>query len=363
MSDPFNGPLHEMALTTPTGYWNDSCSIDELNYAIARGATGATSNPSIVLNVLKKELPRWLGRIQQVISENPSWSEIQVGWQIYEELAVAGANLMLPVFEREQHKRGRLSIQTDPALYRDSAGILAQSECFSSLTPNMQVKIPATNAGIAMVEEATYRGVNLNVTVSFTVPQVLAVGEAVERGLKRRAAEGLDTSSMSPVATLMVGRTDDWLKVLAKRDAIEINPEYLEWPGVICFKHAYALYQERGYHTLLLVAAYRNFYHWTEFIGGDVAMTIPHEWQVKFNESDTRVVPRMQIPVQEEIVDELYRKFPDFRRAYDVNGMTPAEFDTFGATVRTLRTFTSAWHDFIALIRDFMLPDPDIKHE
>ena len=111
----------------------------------------------------------------------------------------------------------------------------------------------------------------------------------------------------------------------------------------------------------MLSAAYRNFYHWTEFVGGDVSLTMPWEWQVKFNESGVRPVPRMDEPVQPEIVDALYNEFADFRRAYDEEGMTVEEFDTFGATVRTLRSFISAWHDFVAVIRDFMLPNPDMR--
>ena len=357
----YNGPLHEMTMTTPTRYWNDSCSVEELQYAIARGAIGATSNPVIVLSVLKKEMHLWRDRIKQVIEENPAWTETQVSWQVYQELAVNGSRLLLPVHEREQHQFGRLSIQTDPAFYRNSEAILRQAEYFHGLAPNMQVKVPATKAGIGMVEEATYRGVNLNITVSFSVPQVIVAAEAIERGLTRREAEGQDIARMSPVVTMMVGRNDDWMKVLAKLDHIDIDPEYLEWPGVACFKKAYRIFKARGYRARLLAAAYRNFYHWTEFVGGDVSLTMPWEWQVKFNESGVRPVPRMDEPVQPDIVDALYNEFADFRRAYDEEGMTVEEFDTFGATVRTLRSFISAWHDFVAVIRDFMLPNPDMR--
>lgn len=356
-----NGPLHEMTQTTPTSYWNDSCSVEELGYAIARGATGATSNPVIVLNVLNKEMHLWREPIQKVIADNPSWSETQVSWYVYQALAVNGARLLDGVFEREQHRSGRLSIQTDPALYPNSAAILEQAEYFASLAPNMQVKMPATSAGIGMIEEATYRGVNLNVTVSFTVPQVLAAAEAIERGLKRREAEGRPVATMAPVVTMMVGRNDDWMKVVAKRDAIDINPDYLEWCGVACFKKAYGIYQERGYRARLLAAAYRNFLHWTEFVGGDVVLTMPWEWQVKFNESGVRPVPRMHEPVNEDIVTALYTSIPDFRRAYDADGMSVPEFDSFGATVRTLRSFIEAWHGFVAVIRDIMLPNLDRK--
>lgn len=350
-----------MAATTPTQYWNDSCSVHELAYALERGATGATSNPIIVLNVLRQETDLWRDRIGQVIAENPTWPETQVAWQIYEELAVTGARMLEPLFEREHRRRGRLSIQTDPANYRDSEAILRQAERFHSLAPNLNIKLPATRAGIAMVEEATYRGISVNVTVSFTVPQVIAAAEAIERGLSRREAEGKDVLTMTPVATMMVGRLDDWLKVVAKNRGVEIDPEFLEWPGVACFKKAYAILTERGYRAHLLSAAYRNFYHWLEFVGGDVSLTMPYEWQVKFNGSDARPVERMSTPVDPAIVDALYAGFDDFRRAYDEDGMSVDAFDDFGSTARTLRSFIGGWHDFVAVIRDFMLPNPDLR--
>ena len=64
-------PLEKMTANFPTDYWNDSCSIKELTYAIERGAVGATTNPTIVHNVLKQEMNLWEDRIQQIITENP----------------------------------------------------------------------------------------------------------------------------------------------------------------------------------------------------------------------------------------------------------------------------------------------------
>jgi transaldolase len=361
MNQKFKSPLHQTVSTTVTDYWNDSCSVEELTYAIGHGAVGATTNPTIVLNVLKKEMHLWKERIYQIITENPQWSEVEITWQLIEEMAVKGASLLYPVFEREGGKKGRLSIQTNPALYRNAEAITRQAVHFNSLAPNMQVKIPVTKAGIQAIEEATYQGVNINATVSFTVPQAIAVAEAVERGLKRREAEGKDVQSMSPVCTIMIGRTDDWMKVVANRDQIILNPASLEWAGIACFKKAYAIYQERGYRTRLLAAAYRNHMHWSELIGGDVVLTIPYDWQLRFNASDIEVKERMADPVPDGIVDDLYSHIPDFHKAYDEDGMSVAEFDTYGATVRTLRSFISSYHDLQALIRDFMIPNPDGK--
>ena len=356
---PVMSPLQETVSTTATDYWNDSCSIEELTYAIANGAVGATSNPTIVGEVLQKELDVWAPRIAELLAATASATEDEIAWQVIEEMAVNAAKLLLPVFEREGGRKGRLSIQTNPKLYRDAVRITEQGLGFAKLAPNMQVKAPVTRAGVDALEALTAAGVEINATVCFTVPQALAVGEAVERGLRRREADGHDVSGASPVCTIMVGRLDDWLAVTAERDGVLLTPGSVNWAGVACIKRAAALYRERGYRTRLLSAAYRSHLHWSELIGGDIVMTIPYKWQVLFNASDIAVVPRFNDPVPEHIIEELYAKLPDFRRAYDAEGLLVEEFDTFGATVRTLRGFIGSYQDLVATIRDLMLPNPD----
>ena len=161
-------PLSETTQNFPTDYWNDSCSIEELTYAIERGAVGATSNPTIVLEVLKKEMHLWRQRILEIIAENPTGTEEQITWQLIEEMAVKGAELLLPVFERQQGKKGRLSIQTNPTFYRNAPAITVQAIHFDSLAPNMQIKVPVTRAGVAAIEEITYAGASINATVCFS---------------------------------------------------------------------------------------------------------------------------------------------------------------------------------------------------
>lgn len=357
----YKSPLHQTVSTTPTDYWNDSCATAELAYALEHGAVGATSNPAIVLEVLKKEMPEWKGRILDLVAQNPTWSEVEVTWKVIEEMAVKGANLLRPVFEKHHGKKGRLSLQTNPALYRNAQAMADQAAHFASLAPNMQVKLPATRAGIAAMEEATARGVSINATVCFSVPQALAVAEAVERGLKRREAQGKRIDDMAPVCTIMVGRLEDWLQVLVERDGIVANPSYISWAGVAVFKRAYPIFRERHYRARLLAAAYRHHLHWSELIGGDVVLTMPHVWQKRFNASAVEVKPRIDEPVPEAIVRELRERFPDFRHAFEPDGMKVDEFDTFGPTVRTLRAFIKAYQDLLAVIRDLMLPNPDEK--
>jgi transaldolase len=357
--ETFKSPLHEMTQTTPTCLWNDSASIQELTYSIEHGAVGATCNPVIVLGVLKKEMPLWKDRIRQLILERPTATEEEVGWQLVREISAKSANLLLPIYEAQGGRNGRLSIQTDPRFFRNPVAIVRQAVDFDAIAPNMIVKIPATSAGITAIEDATYRGISINATVSFTLPQCIAVAEAVERGLKRREREGKDISKMGPVCTIMVGRLDDWLKVTAEKENITIDPGYLEWAGVAVFKKAYRIFRERGYRVRLLSAAFRNHMHWSEFIGGDVVVSPPYSWQVRFNASDIEVRSRINDPVDAKIVAELTRKFSEFRRASEETGMKVEEFDSFGATRRTLRQFIAACHDLDVIVRDFQIPNPD----
>jgi transaldolase len=355
----FKSPLHQMTQSTPTCLFNDSCALAELTYSVEHGCVGATCNPVIVCEVLKKEMHLWRDRILALIEELPTATEDQIAWKLIEEMSIRGAKVLMPIFERHKGRNGRLSIQTDPRFYRNPKAMLEQALHFDALAPNMLVKIPVTRAGVEAIEEATYHGVSVNATVSFTTAQCVAVAEAMERGMERRQKEGKDISTLGPVCTIMVGRVDDWLKVVADKQDITLDPGYLEWAGVAVFKETYRIFLKRGYRVRLLVAAFRNHMHWSEFIGGDVVVSPPYKWQVRFNASDVPVIPRMDQPVDPKIVGELLSKFADFRRAYREDGLPIAEFDTFGPTVRTLRQFVEACHDLDAQIRELMLPNPD----
>ena len=181
-------PLARMVETTATDYWNDSCAVGEVAYAVERGGTGATSNPVIVGEVMKKEKAHWEPRVREIAADHPSWSEVEITWALIEEMGVRGAGILAPVFEREDGHKGRLSLQTNPSNYRDAARMTEQAVHFGTLAPNIQVKFPTTTAGLAAIEEATARGIVVNATVAFTVAQAVAVGDAVERGLRRHEA-------------------------------------------------------------------------------------------------------------------------------------------------------------------------------
>jgi len=352
-------PFLFMKENSQTVLWNDSADPKELKEALTWGIVGATCNPIIALSAIKADKEYWVGRIKEYAKTHPAATDDQIGWAMVKELSVSAAKILEPEFDNYNGRNGRLSIQTDPRNFRDAKALADQAFDFSQLAKNIIVKIPVTSEAISAFEEATYRGVSLNATVSFSVAQTIAVAEAIERGLKRREAEGLDISQMGPVCTIMLGRVDDWVKVSVEKSGTLIDPGVMEWAGVAVFKHAHQIYKQRGYRTRLLCAAFRNHMHWSEIIGGDAVISPPFGWQVKINYSGITPNPNsIEVPVDPTILKTL-QTLPEFNKMYDVEGLKVEEFTNFGAVLRTLRGFLQSVNDLESFVRDVTVPNPD----
>lgn len=345
--------LKETSQKYSTQFWNDSCDLKELDYALDNNCIGATTNPLIVKSVLQNNLAFYEKEILKIIEEKPSLTEDEIAWIMIEKMAVDGAKKLESIFDPKTGT-GRISIQTNTKYCKSPDLILDQALHFSKLAPNMQIKIPVTAAGVEAIEEATYHGISINATVCFSVPQAVAVAEAVERGLKRRMDEGKDNSEITPVCTIMIGRTDDYIKKVIKSQDRLIDSEALEWAGIACAKNYYAIYKERNYKTKLLTAAFRNIHHWTALVGGELLATIPADFQKKINGSNVEIEDQIDRPVDPKLMEQLL-SIPEFVQAYDVNGMTTQEFDHYGAVTDTLTQFYQGYDELVQIIRKYIL--------
>ena len=347
--------LKEMAIKYPqTEIWNDSCSCSELAYCIDNGGVGATTNPVIVLNVLKKEIKDWDDRIKATIKANPTATEDEIVWIVIKLLGAEASKLLYPRFKETNGKQGRISFQTNAKYYRSKKLMVEHALDLAKTVENSQIKIPASKAGIEAFEELTYQGISINATVSFTVSQAIAVAEAVERGLDRRVKEGKSIATMNPVCTIMIGRVDDYLKDCVKVNKLLVEPEILEWAGVAVVKKVYQIYEQKNYRTKLLIAAFRNPYHWYEFIGGKLALTIPYEWQIKYNNSDYEIESTIDKTVDPLVLAKL-KQLPEFNKAYDEAGLTETEFESYGAFIKTMNGFLNGYDELVTIIRSYLL--------
>ena len=109
--------------------------------------------------------------------------------------------------------------------------------------------------------------------------------------------------------------------------------------GLAVTKRAYQIYKERDYQAVLLIAALRGTYHTTELAGGEVIMSITPGNQEQLLAPGVVREQRIDKPIAPDVLARL-QTIPDFVRAYEPDGMTPAEFVTYGVTQRTLSQFT-----------------------
>jgi transaldolase len=236
---------------------------------------------------------------------------------------------------------GFVCAQVNPLRAGDREGMLAMARRLHTWAPNIAVKLPATAAGLDVLEDCTAEGITVTATVSFTVPQVLAIAERHRAGIRRAHANHIEPGKC--FAVIMIGRLDDYLREVAHDAQCALDESDIRQAGLAVTKRAYSLYQERGYDAVLLVAALRGEYHLTELVGADLVMSIHPTYQEPFVTRDLPREERIGRPVPSDVVDRLMC-LPEFARSYEPDGMRPDEFMAFGLTQRTLSQFCeSGW--------------------
>ncbi|HTO04201.1 MAG TPA: transaldolase family protein, partial [Opitutus sp.] len=268
-----NTPRMTQMTALGADWWNDSGVPAELAEAVNFGAVGATSNPVIVYQGIKSNPDKWFPVLDRIIADHPLDNEDEITWKLIAELGRESAAQLTSVFDRTRGEKGYLSIQVSAKNYAHRDRMVEQAVELAALAPNIAIKAPATETGIAAMEEITARGIRVNATVSFSVAQAISVAEALDRGIKRARGAGLNPDTIRPYITLMIGRVDDHLKREAERLKIQTTPGVIDWAGIAVFKNAHRIFRERGYAGTLLAAAYRHEKHWSEIIGREVLQT------------------------------------------------------------------------------------------
>ncbi len=187
--------------------------IDELS------VTGLTSNPTIFDHAIK-ESSAYDAAIRNKLAEGKS------GEHLFFELALEdltrAADLFRPIFERTAGVDGWVSLEVSPLLAYDTKTTLAEAKDLHARAarPNVLIKIPGTREGLPAIEEATFAGVPINVTLLFSREHYLAAADAYLRGIERRIAAGLNPD-IGSVASLFVSRWD--VAVAGKGPAALVN--------------------------------------------------------------------------------------------------------------------------------------------
>ena len=319
---------------TRTKWWHDSAEDAELETGLKRGCVGVTTNPLLSAAAMNKNRSAWGKSLDDVLAQKlPSEAKAEAIMRI--AVTRAAAKLM-PEFERSKGESGFVCAQVNPLRAGDRECMSTMARRLHAWSPNIAVKLPATSAGLDVLEDCVADGITVTATVSFTVPQVLRIAERHRAGSERAKAKGIEAGKCFSV--IMIGRLDDYLREVAHDNQTGISESDIRQAGLAVTKRAYQIYKEQEYTAVLLVAALRGDYHLTELTGADVVMSIHPSYQEAFVTQDLPREARIDVPVPGSTIDRL-REMPEFVRAYEPDGMSPAEFVSYGATQRTLSQF------------------------
>jgi transaldolase len=232
--------------------------------------------------------------------------------------------------------------------------MLSQARRIHAARPNIMIKLPGTKEGISAVRTLAAEGIPTNVTLGFTVSQLLAVGEAARAGLDEARQRSTDLSYWRSCAVMMLGRYEDAppMKAQARELGIELTDSHLRWAGIAIFRKAYRLYREHAYPTKLMAASMRlgpvvdgvtRVWHLEKLAGADSVLTVfPNIYETFLaNYADVPMQPQVEEPVPEDVLECLLR-IPYFAEAYEEQGLAPEQFVFHPALQLTAASFAEA---------------------
>jgi len=258
------------------------------------GVTGVTSNPAIFKQAIG-DSSLYDATLEALIDDDPDASVMS----LYEELAVQdirrAADILAPVYEETEGADGFVSLEVSPHLARDTDGTVAEAKRLWDWVgrPNLMIKVPATTEGIPAIETLLAAGINVNVTLMFSLAHYEAVAGAYLRGVARAS----DPSRVASVASFFVSRVDSKVDALLEAEGSEAARALLGTIGIANSKAAYLRYQElfegdafadlaaRGARPQRVLwaststknPAYRDVLYVEELIGPNTVNTIPPE--------------------------------------------------------------------------------------
>lgn len=323
-----------LSAKTPTRWWHDSGSPDEIALAKTRGALGVTTNPVLTYRTFNQQPEFWAAKVDAISQELGLEERAEA---LLKLVATYAASQFDDVFASTGGKHGYALGQLNPGRAGDAEGMLSQARRFHAWAPNIAIKLPSTRSGVEVVEELAAEGIPICATLNVSVSQAIAVAEAYERGLKRAEKAGMKTAPC--FAVQQVGRIDDYLRDVAMDMKLGLPESTITMAGVAVAKRSYQIFMERGYRAVIMPAGLRGAYHLAEMAGAKVVFSITTRVQDMVLAADPAREQRCDAPVDPKVMAQLMQ-IPEFVRAYEPDGLKAPEYITFGVMQKLLSQFT-----------------------
>jgi transaldolase len=233
-------PLQSL-VATGTKLWLDSVDPQEIRVNRELGATGATSNPIIVADIIKT------GKFDDLIGQllGQGLDDETIAWQLTDHLVRQAQEVFRPVSEKTKGNDGWVSFELDPLLEDPACTLSVEQKAaryielgkkWAAGHSNRMIKTPATPGGLAAIEELCAAGVTVNVTLVFSERQYVLARDAMWRGARRRKS----LESFKSVYSIFVSRLD----VYTEQHVPELAPTAQGQVGIVNAKHLWRLNQQ-----------------------------------------------------------------------------------------------------------------------
>jgi transaldolase len=340
--------------THNTRWGNDYAS--GLRDAMQKGAILVTTNPVLVGIAAKENPTYWAPVRDRIRADNPKADPAEIAALMTIKVVVQNARLLRPVWEMNDRKLGLVSLQLSPKEAFD-ADVMVEGalKIYDGLcreiggTPNTVFKVPGTKAGITVAGELTKRGIGVNVTVNYSLPQQIAFAGVIEK------------NSTAPLSfrTQMDGRVDDPIGEELKAAGVADWEEVKTWATTLIRQRDYGMLgmtpQDGGMgftKSFCLGASGRGPWNILRSVTDGPAtmfLTVFPNKQEEFDAKPRDIDPKaLWEPVPSEKLETLLHKSPLFRQSYEPDGMTTDEFDTYLPVQQTLAQFSKGYDDFVA---------------
>jgi transaldolase len=316
------GYFHRVARQTATEFWINNPTLKEAELALGAGAVGATTNPTYLSRLVREEPEYVAGLIDAALQLTNDMD--RAADLVYQQAVARLQRLFEPLYTTTEKRFGYVAIQGDPRLNTDSQAILEGAFRYRQLGGNIIVKVPSWPAGAVALEKLAGMGIPTIATLGFSVDQAAYMAEACQRGIE---ASGIRAPCY---VTFIAGVLDDYLtRVMTPAGGIA-PIDLIQHAGCTATRAAYRLYKDRGYEARLIGGGARGPHHFTELVGGDMAVTIGWTIAQQILESGGQVKSRIGARTPRSIVAGLEARFPDFCKAFEVRSLRPEEFHDFG---------------------------------
>lgn len=327
--------LEKMTAETKTRYWVNNPTLDEARKALANKVHSCTTNPAHCSKILQTDPQYMRGVMRGVLASGVSLAEAPEA--VYHQSCKDIMDVFRPHFDATGGAEGYVTVQEDPSREENVEYIVAASLRAHEMGPNHMAKVPVTSHGLEIIEHMVKHNIAICATEVFALGQAFAVCDVYEKSAQKYG-------NRPPMyVTHITGIMDQYFADVVQKEKISISPAAMSLAGTAVGLKQYRLFKERGIPCAMLGGGVRNMSHFTNFIGGDMHITINWSTAAELIKDNPPVEHAIDRIVPDEVVNELLDKLPNFRRAWEEDGLKTEEFADYGPVMLFRTQFMNGW--------------------